>query len=134
MKRLVGITSASFLYLFTVVSSFAQAPTPTPISLRVDDPSDLSNIQTQNVFQFIINFLFAVGFILALIFLIWGGIKWIFSRGDKTKVEAAREHIVAAIVGLIFVIAAFVIVNIVVTLLTGQSFTHFLNLPTLKGT
>jgi len=136
MKRLLGIIYASFVYLFTSVVSFAQAPTatPTPISLAVDDPSGIGSIPTQNLFQFIVNFLFAIGFILALIFLIWGGIKWIFTRGDKTKVEEARNHIQAAIVGLIFVIAAFVIINIVVQLLTGRGFESFLNLPTLKGT
>jgi cbb3-type cytochrome oxidase subunit 3 len=134
MKRLLGIISASFLYLFTSVVSFAQTTTPTPISLRVEDPSGVGSIPTQSVFQFIVNFLFAIGFIIALIFLIWGGIKWIFTRGDKTKVEEARNHIQAAIVGLIFVIAAFVIINIVVQLLTGQKFGSFLKLPTLKDT
>ena len=136
MKRLLGIISASFLYLFTSVVSFAQTSTPTltPISLRVVDPSGVGSIPAQNLFQFIVNFLFAIGFIIALIFLIWGGIKWIFTRGDKTKVEEARNHIQAAIVGLIFVMAAFVIINIVVQLLTGQDITNFLKLPTLKNT
>lgn len=134
MRRLLGIISVSLLYLLTTVSSYAQAPTPTPISLRVTDPSGIGLLSIANVFQFIVNFLFAIGFILALVFLIWGGIKWIFTRGDKTKVEEARNHIQAAIVGLIFVIAAFVIINIVVQLLTGQPIKDFLQLPTLKQT
>ncbi len=133
MKRLLGIISASLLYLFIAAISFAQSLTPTPTPFQLVDPSNLGRTTTPEVLQFIINFLFLVGIVLALIFLLWGGIKWIFTRGDKTKVEEARQHIVAAVVGLIFVIGAFVIINIVVRLLTGGDLTQFLVLPRLKG-
>lgn len=46
-------------------------------------------------------------------YLIYGGVKWITSKGEKTEVEAARNHIIAAIVGLIVVVLAVFIVSIV---------------------
>ena len=68
----------------------------------------------------IIQFLFVVAVILALGFLIYGGIRWITSGGDKAGVETARNTIIAAIIGLIVVFLAYVIINLVLTFLTGN--------------
>lgn len=51
--------------------------------------------------------------VIALFFLIYGGIRWIISGGDKTAVENARNTIVAAIVGLVIALLAFFILNII---------------------
>lgn len=50
-----------------------------------------------------------VGSILALLVLIWGGIEWIMSEGDKTKYESARSKITAALLGLGILASAFAI-------------------------
>ncbi len=81
----------------------------------------------------LVTFFFIIAIVIALAFLIFGGIKWIFSGGDKTAVESARNTIVAAIVGLIIVFLAFFILNIVTTFFLGKSITAF-TLPTLKLT
>jgi len=54
--------------------------------------------------------LFIVAGIAAVLFLIQGGIGWITSGGDKAGVEAARNKIIHAIVGLIIVIATWALV------------------------
>lgn len=54
--------------------------------------------------------------ILALFFLIWGGIRWITSGGDKAKVETARNTIVAAIIGLIVAFVAFFVVQLLLNI------------------
>lgn len=51
--------------------------------------------------------------ILALFYLIQGGIQWITSSGDKQRVEQARQRITYAVVGLIIAILSFFIVSIV---------------------
>jgi len=61
----------------------------------------------------IVTFLFIIAIVLALIYLIYGGIKYITSGGDKTKVDSARSHIIAAIVGLILAFLAYFIINII---------------------
>lgn len=43
--------------------------------------------------------------ILVLAFLIWGGIEWITSAGDKSKAESARNRITSAIVGIVILSA-----------------------------
>ena len=51
--------------------------------------------------------------ILVFVYLVWGGIQWIMSGGDKTKTEEARSRITAALVGLAIVAAAWAIMQLV---------------------
>jgi threonine/homoserine/homoserine lactone efflux protein len=48
----------------------------------------------------------------SLAFLIWGGIEWITSGGDKGKVDAARKKITYAIIGLLVALSSFLIINV----------------------
>ena len=41
-----------------------------------------------------------IGALLALGYLIWGGIDWITSEGDKTQYQEARKKITHALIGL----------------------------------
>ena len=54
--------------------------------------------------------------LIALAFLIYGGVKWITSGGDKAGVEAARNMIVAAIVGLVIAFLVYFILQIIFSL------------------
>jgi amino acid transporter len=56
---------------------------------------------------------FAFAGVAALFFLIWGGISWITSGGEKEKIEEARKKIVYAIIGLVVILASFFIINTV---------------------
>ena len=57
--------------------------------------------------------IFIIAAIIALFFLIWGGIKWITSGGDKGKTESARNKITAAIVGLAIVASSYALMQII---------------------
>ena len=134
MKKVLGFLSGSYLYLLAAKSLFAQVPTPTPTPVPVvqislaPPPGSVGNISVASLPQFIISLLFVLGIIFALSYLIYGGIRWILSKGDKTRVEEARSHIVAAIVGVVIVAAAFFFVNIAFTFLTGKPFDFGKNL------
>ena len=74
------------------------------------------------------------GFIMALIHLTLGAVRWITASGDKTHLQNAQERITQAIVGLI-VLAAIWAVFILVSNFIGipQGLDVFsLPLPTLK--
>jgi hypothetical protein len=47
-----------------------------------------------------------IGSILVLMYVLWGGVEWITSGGDKTKYESARAKITAAIFGIAIMAAA----------------------------
>jgi hypothetical protein len=49
----------------------------------------------------------------ALFFFIHGGIMWITSQGDKSKLEAARSRLIYAGIGLLLIFLSFFIVSFV---------------------
>ena|SRR3972149_1618996 len=60
-----------------------------------------------------IGFVFMLAGLAAFIYLIWGGIQWITSGGDKSAVEAAQHRIQAALLGLLIVFATWAIMSVV---------------------
>lgn len=51
--------------------------------------------------------------ILTFAFLVWGGIQWIISGGDKTQTQSARDRITMALVGLAIVAAAWALMKVI---------------------
>jgi succinate dehydrogenase/fumarate reductase cytochrome b subunit len=74
--------------------------------------------------------LFMAGFLLALVYLLIGGISWITSGGDKTKLEKARDQITNSIIGIIVVAAAWAI-SVLVANFFGLDLTK-LPIPSIK--
>src|SRR2546430_2239950 len=110
MKKLTAITSAALLYSLMVPQAFAAIGVPCAGGTF----STLCNSSGRgfgDIVQFVINILFVIAVILAIIFLIWNGIRWILSGGDKARVEAARSGIIGALIGLVIALAAFILVN-----------------------
>lgn len=64
--------------------------------------------------------LFIVG-ILAVIMLIWGGIRYVISGGAADKVKDAKNTILYAIVGLIVAILGYALVNWVISIVGSGS-------------
>lgn len=64
-----------------------------------------------------LNLFIILGVAASLIFTIYGGILWITSNGDKGKVDRARRTLTFSIVGLVVMILAFTIIQMVGTLL-----------------
>jgi TRAP-type C4-dicarboxylate transport system permease small subunit len=61
----------------------------------------------------VVELLLILAALIAFIYLILGGIQWITSGGDKAGMEAARNKITHAVVGLIIVGAAWAIMTLV---------------------
>ena len=65
----------------------------------------------------LISFVMIISAILVFLYLIWGGIEWITSGGDKGKTESARNKITAAVIGLIVVAASYAILTLALNFL-----------------
>lgn len=85
---------------------------PIPIQPVAGMPGDQNN-PVQIIIQWGLGFVFIFAAIAALLFLIWGGISWITSGGEKEKIEAARNKIVYAIIGLVVILSSYLIINTV---------------------
>lgn len=71
-----------------------------PVAALGFQPPELTDL-----LSFIIRFLFVVGGLLALLFLLLGGLSWVSSSGDKDSVEKAQKKIQAAVIGLVVIFA-----------------------------
>ena len=75
--------------------------------------TDAPPLQCINGLVFIfINLAFVVLGAVAIIFLIFGAIKFITSNGDPKAVKSARDTMTYAVIGTILVIATYVIANL----------------------
>lgn len=88
------------------------------------DPNaaNLSGLET--IVQNFLNIATGLAAIFAVLMIIWGGFKYITSRGDMKATDAARSTITWAIVGLIGIIIAYLII-LLVRDLTGVDVTRF---------
>jgi hypothetical protein len=66
-----------------------------------------------------VNLLMIIAILLCIVYIIWGGINWVMSEGDKQKLSQARQKVVFAIIGLIVVFLAYFIVSFVFGLFLG---------------
>ena len=82
-------------------------------SIVIDQPSNVHIGKLGTLISALVGTLLIISALLAFFFLILGGIQWITSGGDKTGMEAARNKITHAIVGLVIVGAAWAIMILV---------------------
>lgn len=89
-------------------------------------------VDTGKIIQSAINLLFFVAFVVALIFLIIGGIKWMLSGGDKEGAGKAKETVTAALIGLAVVIGSWILINILFNFFGVSGGLSDLIIPVLK--
>lgn len=136
MKKIFSILASSVLFLTLTVPAFAQDTTvdicgSTTGAKQFNALCLFSNTSFGKIVGTVLTFLFVIAIVVALGYLIYGGIKWIISEGDKTQVEAARSHIVAALIGLVIVFLAYFIINVVLGFFVPGVNINNLKLPSL---
>lgn len=118
LKKLTAITTGAAAYLSIASQSFAQVevnPCPSGETGGTDFNAlcQLNANSIGNVITTVVTVLLIGATLIALFFLIFGGIRWVTSGGDKGKVESARGTIIAAIIGLIIAFLAYFILALV---------------------
>lgn len=72
-----------------------------------------SNLGIVDVIVLIVNFLLGVAFIIAVLFLVIGGFKFIISNGNQEQVKAGRQTITNALIGIAVIIVSYVLVSVI---------------------
>lgn len=120
--KIILLTGALYLAIFSFVfvpSASAQS-TATPRSSVGTEYDDTLLISSQDLgfrvpsfeqfMSFLIKFFFVLAGLLALFYMLWGAISWVTSGGDKDAVGKARDKIMAAVVGVVLIIATLAII------------------------
>lgn len=81
-------------------------------SVRLGPLDALKNLEITDLLSFVIRGLFVIAGMLALLYLLLGGMAWITSGGNKESVDKARDKIQAAVIGLIVIVGVLAIVTL----------------------
>ena len=68
----------------------------------------------------VVNIMFFIVGVMAVIMIIWGGIRYVLSAGNSTTLTSAKNTIMYAVIGLIVAILAYTIVNFVINTVSGN--------------
>ena len=78
----------------------------------------------------IITLVFVIAAVITFAYLVYGAISWITSGGDKSKVEAARNRITSAVIGLLILAATWAIFLLVMQIAFGST---SISIPSLSN-
>ncbi len=113
IERASAKTSSIFFIFVGVLCSsqnaFAQFTLPTPAETGLSDQSP------QFIIQAMVTWALGIVGALSILFLVIGGIFYMTSTGDETKIDTARRIITFSIIGLIVALLGWVIVNTIIT-------------------
>lgn len=132
MKKLIAGISATVFYLSMVPSIYATTDLCNPDNaqgVKVNQLCELGKDPGQLVGK-VVGIALFIAFVAALLYLIYGGIRWIMSGGDKEATGKAKGTVTAALIGLAIVLASWILINFVLTLFGGGSL-NALTLPSL---
>lgn len=108
MKKVTSLLLALSLFAFQTGLALAA-------DIEIKQPSEVKILQLGTVISGLVGLAMIIAALLAFIYLVWGGIEWIGSGGDKAGLEAARNRITNAFVGLFIVAAAWAITKLIET-------------------
>ena len=113
MSVIIGISS-------TIIAPSAQAigeggaSAGANLARGDNTPGNFASGDTSIVRRAINLMLYGVG-ILSVVMLIWGGVRYVISGGNKESITAAKNTILYAIIGLLVALFAYAIINFVIT-------------------
>ncbi len=117
MFQVAQVLSIVLVFAFALAPvAFAQFQTPSAGNTGLPNDTSISGFIMK-----IINIALAVAGLIAVLFLIIGGFRYITSAGNEETAEQAKKIITNAIIGVVVIILSFVIVRVISNaLLTNQ--------------
>jgi len=120
IAALAAVTTVGAISIFhlpgiaaSTVTDICDGTAPDPTGICAD------NEQVDVYIQPLLNaFYFVIG-ILAVGFIVFGGIKYITAAGDPSKLTAAKNTVLYAIIGLVVAISAFAITSFIFNQVAG---------------
>jgi len=89
-----------------------------PLELNLDYPSfggfDINNDQELGqIVAWLYAFIVGLSGLAAFVMIVWGGVQYMTSAGDPTKTSDAKNKIKNALLGLLLVLASFLILRVI---------------------
>jgi hypothetical protein len=120
------------------ISGLASAVLPVAAATKITDttvdPGKGFATDFGGMINGLLSFVMVIAALMVFLYLIWGGIEWITSGGDKGKTESARNKITSAIIGLIVVAASYAVLTLALNFLGFSDLNDVFNTRSINGT
>ncbi len=114
MKLVRNISIILTLLVLLTTPSLVLAVKGSATDPKATFENPLSGAQTvTDLILRVIQWLIGISLILAFFSLVWGGIWYIISLGDESRVKQAKAIIFWAVIGVIIILIAYILVNTV---------------------
>lgn len=120
-KGKILVFLASFALLFTILSPvFAETKTGF-VEAGTSAGYDISKRDITSYIQLVINFILSIVAFAFFTMILYGGLRWMTSRGQEQLKEKAMDAITNAVIGLAVVVGAYALVTFVFSRLVVSS-------------
>jgi amino acid transporter len=118
-----------FLVLYVLVVFLG--PSFVMAQLNVPTPPVGGNAVTlnevENLIRGLARFLIVISLVVAVVFIIWGGVLWMSARGNEDQTKNAKKTITNGVIGALVVLAVGVILQTLAGLVTRSFFGSYTN-------
>jgi hypothetical protein len=124
LKKISIFAQFSVLAMMLAATAMLYAPSASAqinIGAQYAQNIGLGNRNPKDIIVGVIQVILGFLGLLAVILILYGGFKWMLSRGDEGEVESARKIIVAGVIGLLIVLAAWGISLFVIRIIANQT-------------
>ena len=131
MKKIasrIAVAMFALALLFVPQAAFAEEPPATGQGtasqqalegLNSVNPNGANSPELTTVIQTILNAVYFIIGIVAVVMIILGGISYATSQGDPTKVKKGKDTVLYGVIGLVIALLAYAIVNFVLNALNN---------------
>ena len=120
MKSFRTVAKVSVATAMALLPALVFAQLPTPTSPYAGQPITLTDVQ--GIIETIARFLILISVVIAVIFIVWGGIAYMSAGDDSARSGAAKSRIVNGIIGALVVLAVGLILQTLASLVNWTSF------------
>ncbi len=121
LKKTLTAFASSIAYFASSTAAFAQNTNAQNTKIKIDKPTiggaPVGYVDLGDFINKSISLVFILAVIAVLVMLVWGGLQWILSGGEKEAVGEARKRIINALIGLAILAVAFAIAQVAGTFL-----------------
>lgn len=106
-KFLTSIIFISFLFL-PAISSALELQYPEFGQIRIELGMDLNKL-----IAWFYYFIVGIAGLSAFIMLVWGGVEWLTSAGNPSRISEAKDKITSALFGLLIILGSWLILQVI---------------------
>ncbi|EKE06861.1 MAG: hypothetical protein ACD_18C00252G0002 [uncultured bacterium] len=105
----------SVLFFATKVLAVKSLGDSTPSLTKVTSQTGITEPQLTNVAGNVVTMLFIFAGLIFFVLMVYAGVRWMTARDKAESVEKARNTMIAAVIGLVILMASYAITNFVQT-------------------